>query len=429
MRALFTVDRKDYPPDGDASLRVSVRAVILRGNRLIMLKSAADGHLEFPGGGIEEGETPETALIREIREETGLTVIPDSIREYGSVRRIEKGKRESVFIQDNAIYLCETEPTAAQQSLSEKERAEGMEVIETDPAAALRVNRELMRTNGESGHLLRDCGVLEQLIAHGIVRTGFPTKRPSMILFDYGHTILWEPDWDSMRGNRELLKYAVKNPNRCTVEDVQREIDSVFREIDGIREGMGVDISCVVGDRLAFGHLGIELSLTPLEHEIVFWNAASKGAVVPHADELIDHLNETGIRTGVISNNGWSGEALKNRIDRLLPRNRFEFVLSSADYMIRKPDRRLFEIALIKAGLAPEDVWFCGDRMEADVLGAHGAGIFPVHYSGFDDPADSLTDPGFPYLSVRDWRELIGFLKTLSDRVGDNDRPSPRSHP
>ena len=35
MRALFTVDRKDYPPDGDASLRVSVRAVILRGNRLI----------------------------------------------------------------------------------------------------------------------------------------------------------------------------------------------------------------------------------------------------------------------------------------------------------------------------------------------------------------------------------------------------------
>ena len=239
-------------------------------------------------------------------------------------------------------------------------------------------------------------------------------KRPSMILFDYGRTILWEPDWDSLRGNRELLKYAVKNPNRCTVEDVQREIDSVFREIDAVRERMGYDISCVVGDRLAFGHLGIELSLTPLEHEIVFWTAASKGAVVLHADELIRYLNETGIRTGVISNNGWSGDALRDRIDRLLPENRFEFVLSSADYLIRKPDRRLFEIALTKAGLAPEDVWFCGDRMEADVLGAHGAGLFPVRYAGFDNPADSIADPGFPYLSVRDWRELIEFLKTLS---------------
>ena len=234
-------------------------------------------------------------------------------------------------------------------------------------------------------------------------------NRPAMILFDYGHTILYEPGWDSLRGNRELLKHAVKNPRRCTVEDVQREIDEVFAEVDRVRDELGYDIPCTTADRLAFAHLGIELDLTPLEHEITFWTAASPGAVVPHADEVLDYLNETGIRTGVISNNGWSGEAIRNRIDRLLPRNRFEFILSSADYMIRKPDRRLFEIALTRAGLEPGEVWFCGDSFEADVMGAHGAGIFPVLYEGF--ASDPAPDPGFAMLRIRDWHELTAVLE------------------
>lgn len=35
-------------------------------------------------------------------------------------------------------------------------------------------------------------------------------KYPKMILFDYGHTLLYEPGWDSVRGNEELLKYVTK---------------------------------------------------------------------------------------------------------------------------------------------------------------------------------------------------------------------------
>lgn len=38
-------------------------------------------------------------------------------------------------------------------------------------------------------------------------------KYPQMIIFDYGHTLLYEPGWDAVRGNAELLKYVTKNPN------------------------------------------------------------------------------------------------------------------------------------------------------------------------------------------------------------------------
>ena len=243
-------------------------------------------------------------------------------------------------------------------------------------------------------------------------------KRPEMILFDYGHTLLWEPDWDAERGDRALLGFAVKNPKNCTVEDIRREVTEVFGEIDRIRETAGIDVSCVVGDRLVYERLGLAFSLTPLEQEIVFWTAACPGAVMPGAEELLDFLNGAGIRTAVISNNGWSGEAIRNRFDRLLPHNRFEFVMSSADYMIRKPDPRLFEIALTKAGLPADAVWYVGDSFRADVIGAHAAGIFPVwyeeetmesRYAAADGPA-----PDFEYLRVTRLSDLRRIMEDLA---------------
>ncbi len=242
-------------------------------------------------------------------------------------------------------------------------------------------------------------------------------KKPEMIIFDYGKTLLYEPDWNSERGNRELMKYITKNPHNCTLEDIAREIQTVFGEIEMVRDMLRYDIPCRVGDRLAYEHLGIEFSLTPLEHEIVFWTAATPGAMMPNADIMLDYLNEAGIRTAVISNNGWSGEALKERFDRLLPRNRFEFVMSSCDYMIRKPDRRLFEIALNKAGLTADKVWYCGDSIKADVCGSHAAGMFPVLYEG-DIPGREKREcdntgavVDFEYLHIHDWLELVEILQ------------------
>lgn len=77
--------------------------------------------------------------------------------------------------------------------------------------------------------------------------------------------------------------------------------------------------------------------------------------------------------------------------------------------MIRKPDKRLFEIALMKSGLTSDKVWYCGDSYSNDVVGANNAGIFPVYYSDTNNNANA----DFEYLSVRDWREMIETLGNL----------------
>lgn len=52
--------------------------VVVRGRRVLVARRPDDaehlpGHWEFPGGKVEDGESPDTAARRELAEETGLT--------------------------------------------------------------------------------------------------------------------------------------------------------------------------------------------------------------------------------------------------------------------------------------------------------------------------------------------------------------------
>lgn len=240
---------------------------------------------------------------------------------------------------------------------------------------------------------------------------------PEMIIFDNGHTLLYEPDWNTERGNRALFAYIARNPDKVSVEEYTKTCTEVFGKMEDIRKSHNCDISARVGNRVVAELLNIEFSLTPLERETVFWTAASSGAVMPYAEEMLDYLNGNGIRTAVISNLVWSGEALTERFDRLLPNNKFEFVITSSDYMYRKPSRVLFDIALKKSELAPDKIWYCGNSIANDIEGAQGAGIFPVLYDCDLNSCSGQNDglnPDFDYLHIRDWRELIVTLEKIA---------------
>lgn len=140
MRELFVLDKRNYNPDGSVGRRPSVRGIIIRDGKIAMMHSKKYNYYKLPGGGIEQGESLEDTLIREVREESGLIVKPESIKEYGYVRRIEKGRFEDIFIQDNYYFLCEAEATVREQELDAYEAEEQFTLEFVTVPDAIRVN-------------------------------------------------------------------------------------------------------------------------------------------------------------------------------------------------------------------------------------------------------------------------------------------------
>lgn len=62
-------------PVDELNIRVGVYAVIIEDNKILLTRQW-DGY-SLIGGGVEKGETIEESIVREVKEETGLTIMPE----------------------------------------------------------------------------------------------------------------------------------------------------------------------------------------------------------------------------------------------------------------------------------------------------------------------------------------------------------------
>lgn len=170
MRLLFEMDAKDYDHNWKKYIRPSARGIIIREGTIAMIYSQKYDYYKFPGGGIEKGESIEQALIREVAEESGLRVIPESVQEYGLVHRIQKSLCEEIFVQDNYYYLCDAEEHLCKQKLDRYEADERFALEFVDPAYAIGVNRTREHGPKSQQMIEREARVLETLISEGYFR-------------------------------------------------------------------------------------------------------------------------------------------------------------------------------------------------------------------------------------------------------------------
>jgi len=165
------MDKKDYGGCTRSFTRDSARSIIIRNGKIAMIHSLKYDYYKFPGGGIEPGESNIDALIRETAEETGMNVIPDSIREYGYVHRTQKSTvvEDECFIQDNYYYLCDVDEGIRPQKLDDYESDELFTLEYVMPEAAILSNRTKDHGPKDPVMLEREARILEMLLSDGLI--------------------------------------------------------------------------------------------------------------------------------------------------------------------------------------------------------------------------------------------------------------------
>jgi putative hydrolase of the HAD superfamily len=127
----------------------------------------------------------------------------------------------------------------------------------------------------------------------------------------------------------------------------------------------------------------------------------------PESEPVLRQLRLDGRSVHLLSNNvdylpmllenlGWSGL--------------FDSVTYSQEIGCVKPDRQLFQLALARAGVGPDQALHVGDSWEADVLGASAAGIPSLWLN-----REHRAAPG-PCKEIQTLRELVPWIANGSRR-------------
>ncbi len=235
----------------------------------------------------------------------------------------------------------------------------------------------------------------------------FPS--PKFILFDYGETLGHEKDYCPEAGFEALLQRVCSNPQAVNGKMLADVFRTSFSQLRLQAHELGIEIPNYLRWRWLFEFFELKFDADLAELETLYWDAAAPCVQTPGMAELLRRLRTLGIGTGVVSNMGFTGYALTQRLKRLFPEHSFNFVLSSADYVLRKPNPRLFALALKKAGCAAEECWFLGDNLCADIAGSSAAGLNAVYYNrdlGCAYREHVSVDPMPHCMRINDWSEL-----------------------
>lgn len=206
--------------------------------------------------------------------------------------------------------------------------------------------------------------------------------RFEVILFDLGDTLIYfDDDWSSVFAQaRQALLRSLQQAGLplgqdflddfyCRLQEYYRERDSEFIEYT---------MQYLLRNTLLAWGLG-ETPPQVIEQALRDFYTITQAHWFPEEDALptLATLHSMGYRLGLISNAS-DDDNTQTLVDKAGVRPYMEVIISSAAVGVRKPNPRIFNLALEKMGVKPEQAAMVGDTLGADILGAKNAGLFAI---------------------------------------------------
>jgi len=224
---------------------------------------------------------------------------------------------------------------------------------------------------------------------------------------DYGGTLVEELGYDPRAGVELLLSRAVVRPEHATLDAVLQRANRVTREVASRRAQFHIETPWPALTRLIYDYFRVEFAEPPSAFELDFWKATVTTRAMPGAAAALQTFHRHGVPVAVVSNSAFGPDVIAYELDKHGLAEHLAFVMVSADYAVRKPTRLLFETAAARIGADPGDIWFVGDSLAADIVGARAAGMATVWMRARDDATLGDAD-----LIAPDWPSIVAtFLK------------------
>lgn len=166
MKKLLVMDAKNYSPDMEEIYRVAVRGIIFIDGKLLMIENSF-GEAKLPGGGIEDDEDDCQALVREVKEETGFDVIPESIVPFGEIEEKRLSVKEPmIWHQISRLYFCEVYPGQGACKYTENEKKYKFRQVLYTIEEALEKNHAMLEREGKQAWNQREYETLQLIKNH-----------------------------------------------------------------------------------------------------------------------------------------------------------------------------------------------------------------------------------------------------------------------
>lgn len=143
----------------------------------------------------------------------------------------------------------------------------------------------------------------------------------------------------------------------------------------------------------------------------------------PYSDthDTLNTLRDASYRPGCISNTN-DGAHVWRIVDRCGLRPWLSPIYTSEEVGLRKPHPRLFQMVLEDWELSPDEVIMVGDTLDADVLGAHNAGLRgvwvdrgPVNPWSNNEANKAHITPDATIQQLAELPDLLGIWNTDTD--------------
>jgi len=205
----------------------------------------------------------------------------------------------------------------------------------------------------------------------------------STVFFDLGSTLLYARDpWSPIffEADKALVFALEKMDISIPYEEFKAEYGG-FLNAYYLQRGIGViekTASVALKELLATrGRNDVPVTAIRQALDAMYAVTQKNWYLEDDAIPALKELRKRGLRLGIISNTSDDKNA-QQLIDVHNLRSYFESIVTSAGCGIRKPDGRIFDIALNNLQVSPQEAVMIGDTLEADILGANLKGIYSV---------------------------------------------------